>query len=85
MSGMVVLPHGGPEARDYFGFNRFAQFLAAQGYVVVQPNFRGSAGFGGGCITAPQCLQVRCSRLEKKRSNTGGNCVSMLVSSKYSL
>jgi len=43
---MVVLPHGGPEARDYFGFDRFAQFLAAQGYVVVQPNFRGSSGFG---------------------------------------
>lgn len=43
---MVVLPHGGPASRDYYGFNRFAQFLAAQGYVVVQPNFRGSSGFG---------------------------------------
>jgi dienelactone hydrolase len=42
----VVLPHGGPASRDYYGFNRFAQFLAAQGYVVVQPNFRGSSGFG---------------------------------------
>jgi dipeptidyl aminopeptidase/acylaminoacyl peptidase len=49
---MVVLPHGGPEARDYFGFNRFAQFLAAQGYVVVQPNFRGSSGFGESFINA---------------------------------
>jgi dipeptidyl aminopeptidase/acylaminoacyl peptidase len=44
---MVVMPHGGPEARDDYGFDAFAQFLAAQGYVVVQPNFRGSAGSGG--------------------------------------
>jgi len=43
---MVVLPHGGPASRDYYGFNHFAQFLATQGYVVVQPNFRGSSGFG---------------------------------------
>jgi dipeptidyl aminopeptidase/acylaminoacyl peptidase len=43
---MVVLPHGGPESRDHYGFDPYAQFLAAQGYVVVQPNFRGSAGFG---------------------------------------
>jgi dipeptidyl aminopeptidase/acylaminoacyl peptidase len=44
---MVVMPHGGPEARDEYGFDAFAQFLAAQGYVVVQPNFRGSSGAGG--------------------------------------
>jgi dipeptidyl aminopeptidase/acylaminoacyl peptidase len=43
---MVVMPHGGPEARDVFGYDSFAQYLAAQGYVVVQPNFRGSSGFG---------------------------------------
>lgn len=43
---LVVLPHGGPEARDTYGYDAFAQFLAAHGYVVVQPNFRGSAGFG---------------------------------------
>lgn len=43
---MVVLPHGGPESRDSYGFDPFAQFLAAQGYLVVQPNFRGSLGFG---------------------------------------
>jgi dipeptidyl aminopeptidase/acylaminoacyl peptidase len=43
---MVVLPHGGPEARDYYRFDAFAQFLAAHGYIVVQPNFRGSSGFG---------------------------------------
>lgn len=43
---MVVLPHGGPEVRDYYGYDAFAQFLASRGYVVVQPNFRGSFGQG---------------------------------------
>lgn len=42
----VVLPHGGPEARDEWGFDWLAQFLAARGYAVIQPNFRGSAGYG---------------------------------------
>ncbi len=42
----VVLPHGGPEARDYPGYDAFVQFLASRGYVVLQPNFRGSEGFG---------------------------------------
>jgi dipeptidyl aminopeptidase/acylaminoacyl peptidase len=42
----VVLPHGGPEARDEWGFDWLAQFLAARGYAVIQPNFRGSSGFG---------------------------------------
>lgn len=43
---MVVMPHGGPEARDFFGYDPYAQFLASRGYVVLQPNFRGSSGFG---------------------------------------
>lgn len=43
---MVVMPHGGPESRDYYGYDPIAQFLAQQGYLVVQPNFRGSKGFG---------------------------------------
>lgn len=42
----VVLPHGGPSARDKWGFDWLAQFLAARGYVVIQPNYRGSAGYG---------------------------------------
>lgn len=42
----VVLPHGGPSARDEWGFDWIAQFLAARGYAVIQPQFRGSAGFG---------------------------------------
>lgn len=43
---MVVLPHGGPWGRDVFGYDGFAQFLANRGYVVLQPNFRASAGYG---------------------------------------
>ncbi|MFL6763789.1 MAG: alpha/beta hydrolase family protein [Sphingomicrobium sp.] len=42
----VVLPHGGPSARDVWGFDWLPQFLAARGYVVLQPQYRGSAGFG---------------------------------------
>ena len=42
----VILPHGGPSSRDEWGFDWVAQFLASRGYVVMQPNFRGSRGFG---------------------------------------
>lgn len=42
----IVMPHGGPGARDIGGFDWLAQFFAHQGYVVLQPNFRGSAGYG---------------------------------------
>jgi dipeptidyl aminopeptidase/acylaminoacyl peptidase len=42
----VILPHGGPSARDYWGFDWLTQFLAARGYAVLQPEYRGSAGFG---------------------------------------
>jgi dipeptidyl aminopeptidase/acylaminoacyl peptidase len=43
---VVVNPHGGPWARDYWGFNPEVQFLANNGYAVLQMNFRGSTGFG---------------------------------------
>jgi dienelactone hydrolase len=42
----VVLPHGGPTARDAWGYDWLVQFLAARGYVVIQPNYRGSGGYG---------------------------------------
>lgn len=42
----VVNPHGGPWARDGWGFNPEAQFLANRGYCVLQMNFRGSTGYG---------------------------------------
>ncbi|MCC2977482.1 S9 family peptidase [Sphingomonas sp. PL-96] len=44
--GAIVLPHGGPGARDEWGFDWLSQFLAARGFAVLQPNFRGSAGYG---------------------------------------
>ena len=43
---VVVNPHGGPWARDYWGFNPEVQYLANQGYAVFQMNFRGSTGYG---------------------------------------
>ena len=43
---LVALVHGGPEVRDTYDWDRQAQVLAAQGWWVVQPNFRGSGGFG---------------------------------------
>lgn len=42
----IVLPHGGPWARDSWGYNSIAQFLANRGYAVLTPNFRGSTGYG---------------------------------------
>lgn len=43
---MVVMPHGGPEIRDYLDYDLTAQALAARGWLVLQPNFRGSGGYG---------------------------------------
>ena len=43
---LLVMPHGGPEARDEMEFNNWTQFFAARGYAIFQPNFRGSEGFG---------------------------------------
>lgn len=43
---LVVLPHGGPEVRDTPGWDRQVQVLAAQGWWVLRPNFRGSGGYG---------------------------------------
>lgn len=42
----IVLPHGGPGARDEWGFDWLSQFFAARGFAVLQPNFRGSIGYG---------------------------------------
>lgn len=43
---LVVFPHGGPWARDSWSYDQYAQFLANRGYAVLQPNFRGSTGYG---------------------------------------
>ncbi|MGY2734158.1 alpha/beta hydrolase family protein [Sphingomonas sp. UYP23] len=42
----IVMPHGGPEARDEWGFDWLSQFFANRGYAVLQPNYRGSTGYG---------------------------------------
>ncbi|MDB5429442.1 MAG: hypothetical protein JWP35_558 [Caulobacter sp.] len=43
---LIVLPHGGPGARDEGGFDWFAQPVASRGYAVLQPEYRGSTGYG---------------------------------------
>ncbi|MES2096709.1 MAG: S9 family peptidase [Pseudomonadota bacterium] len=49
---LVMMPHGGPFARDAWGYDIWAQFLASRGYVVLQPNFRGSTGYGRAFVKA---------------------------------
>lgn len=49
---LVVVPNGGPWARDGWGFDDLAQFLANRGYAVLQPNFRGSTGYGKAFLNA---------------------------------
>ncbi|MDP2138045.1 MAG: alpha/beta fold hydrolase, partial [Candidatus Didemnitutus sp.] len=51
---MVVLPHGGPWARDVWGYHPEAQFFASRGYVVFQPNYRGSTGYGADISITPR-------------------------------
>jgi dipeptidyl aminopeptidase/acylaminoacyl peptidase len=43
---LIVFPHGGPWARDSWSYSGIAQFLSNRGYAVLQPNFRGSTGYG---------------------------------------
>ncbi len=43
---VLIMPHGGPWARDFWGYDPFAQFFANRGYAVLMPNFRGSTGYG---------------------------------------
>ncbi len=49
---LVVFPHGGPWARDMWGYNPYAQFLANRGFAVLSPNFRGSTGYGKAFLNA---------------------------------
>jgi len=48
----LVFPHGGPHSRSVRGFSFVAQVFAARGYLVFEPNFRGSAGYGQAFIDA---------------------------------
>ena len=49
---MVLFVHGGPWARDEWGYSRYAQWLANRGYAVLQVNFRGSTGYGKQYVNA---------------------------------
>jgi dipeptidyl aminopeptidase/acylaminoacyl peptidase len=49
---LVVLVHGGPEARDEPGFDWLSQAIASRGYAVLRPQFRGSSGFGAAFVEA---------------------------------
>ncbi len=49
---LLVFPHGGPWARDYWGLNGYAQLMANRGFIVLAPNFRGSTGFGKAFLDA---------------------------------
>jgi len=42
----IIIPHGGPMSRNYGGFDWFSEFFASRGYTVLEPNFRGSSGYG---------------------------------------
>mgnify|MGYP003629550340 CR=1 FL=1 len=42
----IIMPHGGPMSRVYGGFDWFSEFFASRGYLVFEPNFRGSSGYG---------------------------------------
>jgi dipeptidyl aminopeptidase/acylaminoacyl peptidase len=46
MLPLIVAPHGGPWSQSQFGYSAFAQFLSNRGYAVLEPNFRGSTGYG---------------------------------------
>ena len=43
---IIMLPHGGPWGQDMLSYDYWAQFIASRGYAVLQPNFRGSTGYG---------------------------------------
>jgi dienelactone hydrolase len=49
---LIVMPHGGPFVRDSWDYDPWVQFLANRGYVVLQPNFRGSTGYGKAFVDA---------------------------------
>ena len=51
-SKYLVLPHGGPEANDDMAFDFFSRLVAGMGYVVMQPQYRGSTGYGSDFLAA---------------------------------
>ncbi len=51
---MIVLPHGGPWARDVWGYEAVSQFFASRGYIVFRPNYRGSTGYNAEISLTPR-------------------------------
>lgn len=49
---MILMPHGGPWYRDYWGWNPYHQWAANRGYAILMPEFRGSTGFGKSFLNA---------------------------------
>ena len=49
---LVVIPHGGPWARDYWGMEEFSQYFGTRGYMTLRINYRGSTGFGTAHVLA---------------------------------
>lgn len=49
---LIVIPHGGPWSRDFWGYNSYAQYWSNRGYAVLQMNFRGSTGYGKAFLDA---------------------------------
>lgn len=49
---LIVMPHGGPFVRDEWSYDPWVQFLADRGYAVLQPNYRGSTGYGRAFVSA---------------------------------
>jgi dipeptidyl aminopeptidase/acylaminoacyl peptidase len=48
----LVLPHGGPEANDTLNFDTFSRLISGMGYIVLQPQYRGSTGYGSDFLSA---------------------------------
>jgi dipeptidyl aminopeptidase/acylaminoacyl peptidase len=75
---LVVLPHGGPWGRDLWGSDPYAQWLSNRGYAVMQPNFRGSTGYGKKYLNAGDrqwagdaYRSARCERLGSAEGDCG--------------
>jgi len=73
----IILPHGGPESYDKMKFDWLAQYFASQGYLVVQPQFRGSTGFG------PDHLFKGRGEWGRKMQDDLTDAVANLVEKKY--
>ena len=73
---LVVMPHGGPFSRDWGRFDEWAQVLANNGYLVIQPQFRGSTGFG---LELQQAAFAGGSQMGRKMQDDKDDAAKYLV------